>query len=494
MASVENFLSELPPEVVLKITDYLEVPDVLRCMRVCKAWQEILSVGEMTPFWRRACVHIGLPQYYVKEHMTSPKFPSELFHEIRLHRDKVAALSPEIHSIGGIHPFESTQKCEYAGGGFFVKTIDYCSLEYEETVIGEFSPDKRTIVKRDSYKSNCGQVMWARLLAGNILYQTYGPKWFRYEIESQRFIQLTPGKMERGINNTIGHCRHCLFMMLASTENSMYGYSWLFHFLNFSNGRDNDPLEAKHKAPIPHGITQFIPRPVRAHLLPENGSCANRHLLIIQGGTGACVFRITHNEEEGIKVSPKPIGTLNPFFDIDIAVMVVNTTSGMTLSLDEEVIGIITCVVYPFQSGLCLHVFDTQSFERISSVKVDWKEGFNDGEVLACSRLYAALAVGHSKGIVKLVHARTGQVLRNVVGLSRGLPPIVPMSRLLLVHYEGMFGEECLVDIHSPFTLVVLYRKGVNNMEGVWFAPYPVLDDNKYIVELSEESEDDRED
>lgn len=491
---MSNFLCELPPEVVLKITGYMEVPDVLRCLRVCRGWTEMLCVGEMTPFWRRACVHAGLPQYYVKERMRFSKFPNELFHEIRRHKMTVATQKPTIHSIRGIHPFESTQKCEYAGGGFFVKTIDYCSLEYEETIIGEFSPDKRTIVKRDAFKSDCGQVMWAHYLGGNVVYQTYGARWFRYNVESRQLTELTPGKRERGLNYSIGLCRHCVFLMLVSTENSMHGYSWILHFLNFSNGRDRCPLELKHKTPIPHGITQFIPRPVTGHLLPLNGDCSQGHLLIVQGGTGACVFKVTHSDDEGIQVSPKPIGKLNPFFDVDIAVMVVNTTSEMILSHDEEVLGIITCVVYPFQSGLCLHVFDTRTYERISSVKVDWKEGFNDGCVLSISRLYATLAVGHSKGIVKLVHARTGQVLLEVCGLSRGLPPIVPMSRLLLIHYQGTYGEDCMVDVQAPLNLVVLYRKGVRDIAGVWFSPYPAIQTRDYVVNLSEESEDDRDD
>ena len=491
--SYSDFLSQLPPEVVLEITSFLSVRDVLRCLAVCKRWFEILSVGEMTPFWRRACRYAGLPDYYVKKHMTSCTFPSELFHEVRLHKGTIGALRPEIATLSGIHPFESTMKCEYAGNGFFVKTIDYTSLAHEETVIGELCPDKKSIIKRDSYVGTTGQVMWAKCLAGNILYQTHGPHWFRYHIKSRQFVELLPGRLQRGLSDTIGHCRHCLFMMLAGTENTMHGYSWHFHFLIFNNGRDMDPLEQKCKVPIPPGITQFIPRPVKAHLLQDNGSC-DSHRLVIQGGTGACVFRVTHSDEEGIKISPKPIGTLNPFYDSDVAVMVVNTTSEMTLAHDEELIGILTNVVYPFASGLCLHIFETNTYNRLFSVKIDWKEGFNDAEILALSRLYTVIGVGHSKGIVKVVHSRTGRVLLTRSGLSRGLPPVVPMTRLLFVHYQGTYGTECLVDIRQrAFSLLILYRKGLGNIECVCLAPFPQVNSRDYIVELEEESEDDRE-
>ena len=132
-----EFISNLPPEVVLKITSYLPVRDVLRCLAVCRSWKEILEVREMTPFWRRACEFAGLPSYYVREETPKSKYPSELFHEARKHKQHVGTITPEIKKIGGYHPFESTVKCEYAGDGYFVKTIDFCCLKYEETVIGD---------------------------------------------------------------------------------------------------------------------------------------------------------------------------------------------------------------------------------------------------------------------------------------------------------------------------------------------------------------------
>lgn len=488
-----DLLSELPPEVVLKITTFLKVQDVLKCLSVCKQWFKVLSLGEMTPFWRRACLHAGLPDYYIKQRMTYCIFPSELFHEIRLHKETVASLHPEISSLSGIHPLESTMKCEYAGNGFFVKTVDYTSLAYEETVIGRLCPDKKSITKLDSFIGKSGQVIWARCFAGNVLYETNGSNWYRYHIKTRQFFELSSGRLQRGVWSTIGHCRHCLILVLAGTENTMHGYSWLFHFFVYNNGRDQNPVEQKCKLPIPPGITQFIPRPVKAHLLQENGSCSS-HRLIIQGGTGACVFRVTH-DDEGIKISPKPIGTLNPFYDTEAAVMVVNTTSVMTLSHDEQVIGILTNVVYPFTSGLCLHIFETDTYKRVLSVKVDWKDGFNDAEVLALSRFYTVLGVGHSKGIVKIVDSHTGRVLLSRAGLSRGLPPVVPMMRLLSVHFQGTYGDECLVDIRQRFfSLMVLFRKGVGNIEAVCFAPFQSIEYDQYIVELEQESEDDRTD
>lgn len=486
-----DFLSNLPPEVVLKVTAYLPVKDVLKCLAVCRNWNGILSVGELAPFWRRACHHAGLPDYYIREHMPNCKYPSELFHEARLHKDKVALCKPEIHTVTGSHPLESTTKCEYAGQGFFVKTVDYTSLQNEETVIGELCPENKTVLKRDTLTGSYGQVTWAAVTSGNIIWMTQDHHWWRYNIKSRTFHKLVIGRQQRSMGDTIGYCRHCLFLVVAGTENTMHGYSWQFQFLKIDE--KDRATEHKAKTPIPPGITQFIPRPVKAHLIPEDDNCSS-HQLIIQGGTGACVFRVTHDKEEGMKLSPKPIGTLNPFFDSDAAVMVVNTTSEMTLSHDEELIGMVTSVVYPYASGLCLHIFDVKTYERIISVKVDWKDSFNDAEVLCFSRLYAIVGVGHSKGVVKVVQCHTGRILLSHQGLSRGLPPVIPMARLLFVHYQGSYGDESLVDVRSPFTVLVLYRKGIGNIEGVYFHPFPQLASRNHIIELEEESEDDRDD
>ena len=485
-----DLVSKLPPEVFLKITEYLAVSDALRCARVCKNWNELLSLPDMSPLWRRACKYAGLPNYYLKRNSTNP---NKLFHQLRQHLHNINKLTPEISSVIGAHPLESTTKCEYAGQGMFIKSIDYSSLDKRETVIGELCPEKKNIIKRDTMIGDYGQVVWAASIADNIVWHTEDSHWFRYDINERTFHKLFTIGLQRGMGDTIGHCRHCFFIVLAGTENTMHGHSWQFAFIKMRHIYDTNPLYQQVKTPIPPGITQFIPRPVKAHLVADDENCSS-HRLIIQGGTGGCVFKVHHNGPDGIKLSPKPIGTMNPFYDLDAAVMVVNTTSEMILSHDEKLVGMVTSVVYPFLSGLCLHIFDVDTYERIVSVQVDWTEGFNDAEVICLSRLYTLLGVGHSKGVVKVINSRNGKILLTYRGLSRGLPPVIPMARLLFIHYQGAFMEDCLVDVQSPFTLVVLYRKGTGNMEGLYFHPFP---EKPYLgtgIIVEEESEDDRDD
>ena len=487
-----DLVSHLPPEIFLKITEYLSVPDGLRCTRVCRYWNDFFALTEMSPFWRRASRFAGLPDYYVRDNRSNPR---KLFNDIRRHRESIRTLSPTIEGATGNYPLESTTKCEYAGQGLFVKTIDYSSIDKKEIVIAELCPEEKTIKRRDSYTGagDFGQVTWTSIVANNVVWQTQNSHWYRYDISKRTFHEMFTVALSRSMGDTIGHCRHCFFFLLAGTENTMHGYSWLFKFIKMEDPTGaTRPIQQSAKTPIPPGITQFIPRPVKAHLIPDDDECSS-HQLIIQGGTGGCVFRVTHKDGE-IKLSPKPIGTLNPFYDAEAAVMVVNTTSEMTLSHDEQLIGMVTSVVYPYASGLCLHVFDVKTYHRITSVQVDWKDSFNDAEVLCLSRLYTVLGVGHSKGVVKVVDSHNGKILMTQAGLSRGLPPVIPMARLLFIHYQGVYNEEALVNVQTPFALVILFRKGVGNMESMFFHAFP---DNPYTgtgIYVEEESEDDRDD
>ena len=493
-APMVDFFSELPAELIQCILDFMPVSDGLRCTWVSKRWYEVLRQPAMGGFWRRAAQYAGLPEAYIRENFLSCSSPSELFDKARLYTDHIRTIRPQIKLMRGIHPFESTSKCEYAGNGYFVKSVDYQTLESNETAIGELCPHSRTIHKVDSMVGKYGEVEYASVCNNNVIWQTSEGHWFRYDLGMCRFHRFFPKVFKNEMGDNVGHCLNCFLLLIANVENVMHGYNWVLNFFKVEEKEEEEEvvekeveevekeveevekepkvLMAVHKPHIPPGITQFIPRPVKVNIISTDG--CKTHRLIIQGGTGACVFDVTHDFEEGsLKISPKPIATLNPFSDSNIAVMVVTTTSRMTLSADQRLLGLVTSIVYPYTSGLRLHLFDVQTLERVSSVRVRWEDGFNDSNIMALSGLYAVIAVGHSNGAVRVIHCKTGRVIAMHRPLTRGLPPVIPMAKLMSVHMQGGYGKECLVDVNGSFNVAVLYRKGVNNIEAVFFDPYP---------------------
>lgn len=462
----------LPPTALQTIAEYLEVRDVLRCMTVCRGWFELFRYGEIfEAFWCRTYRYMGLSAAYIQEHVPRCEFPSDLYAEIIRHRDHVKGILPEVKVLTGPFPFDSSTKCEHAGDGYFVKTVDFCSLDHEETVVGQLCPQRRVITKLDAMGGAYGEVKWAGISAGHVVWNTSKDYWFRYDLQNATFDDLFPEvKVAKSSGDTIGHCKNCLFFVLAGTENEMHGYSWHLHFLKVDQEKRRT-LEHQCKLPVPPSATQFIPKPVTAHITSSDGCLTHR--LFIQGGSGTCVYGVQHQPPIGISLSREPLAMLNPFYDTGAAVMMANTTSPLRLSRDDQLAAIVTSVVYPFSSGLCLHIFDLTSCERVVSVKVNWAEKYNDAEILAFSGLYTVLGVGHSRGVVKLVQSRTGKVLLEKAGIGGGLPPVIPMARLLFCHYQGVYCEESLSDIFSLMTLAVLYRKGVGNIQGLFLDPFP---------------------
>ena len=478
--------SKLPVDMIQYISNFLSVRDVLAWRRVCKLWKDSLQNPAMSAFWRRASKHAGLPDYCVQRLLPDCDTVDELFHRTRRYTDHVARIHPVIKTLRGIHPFESTTNCLYAGNGYFVKTVDSQSLENEELAVGELCPYRRTIQKVASITGKYGEVSDALLFANNIVWQTSEGYWFRYSLEDESCSRLFERLIKRQRGDVVGYCRHCLFMIIANSESVMHSYNWKLRLFKIEG---DSVIESAHTLPIPSKITQYIPRPVKPHLVSSDG--CKTHRLIVQGGTGACVFDVTHNsEEKKIELFSKPITILNPFYDSNIPVMVVTTTSEMVLSRDESFVGLLTSMVYPDPSGLCLHFFDLKTYQRSLSVRIKWADGFTNCQLLAVSKLYAVVGIGHSNGLVKIVHCRSGNVVHSISPLSKGLPPVIPAANLQAVHLQGVYGEECLVNIVGKFSIVAMFRKGVGNIEAVFYDPFPP---SLALLENKADSESDNE-
>ena len=464
-----DMFTKLPPDIIQHITNYLRVSDVLEWRTVCKAWKEMLANPALAAFWRRATVYAGLPAEWVKRLQSEFKCVDGVFHQARLYTDHIARVRPEREILKGHYPFESSSRCVYAGQGYFVKTLDRQCLEEEETVIGELCPRRRTILKVASVKGRYGDATYAAVFANHVVWQTTEGRWLRYNLETHTHSRLFERIVQKDSGDGVGFCRHCLFLVIGSSETITHSYHWSLRLLKVEG---DTLIDYTHKAPIPNKLTAYMPRPVKPIVVSWDG--CKTHRLVVQGGTGACVFKVTHDvKQRKIEVS-KSLATLNPFYDLDhIAVMVVTTTSHILLSPDETFIAFLTSLVYPYNTGLCLHFFNLKTFARMLSVRIKWPEGFNDCKLLAVSPLYAVIAVGHSDGVAKIVHCRSGNIISSITPLSKSRPLAFSMAKHTHVNMHGAYGEECLSDIRGKLSIAVMYRRGNGNMEALFYAPFP---------------------
>ena len=67
-----DYLSLLPPELVVKVLCFLGADDIFSCMLVCRHWCRVVS--ECDPYWTSLCKKIGVSEYMLREER--PKYGS----------------------------------------------------------------------------------------------------------------------------------------------------------------------------------------------------------------------------------------------------------------------------------------------------------------------------------------------------------------------------------------------------------------------------------
>ena len=471
-----DFFSNLDLDLVLNITLHLSTDDVLRCLVVCKGWSDMLRSKAFDPFWRRACEETGLSDPVQKAQQQKVASFYELFLIARRFGRVIASHTPQVKVLtGSPYPFDSTMNSEHAGQGYFVKHIDMLSVEYKETVIGKYNEETGIISKVGSKPGTHGWLLWSGMSARNVLWATTDGVWFGFEIDTEVFYTLLPHRKLSLGHEAVGCCENCLFVAIVSVESKLRGNVFSLQLLRLDSGMET-PVEWKHDIPFAKGLSSFMPKPVSALITPEGGSCSS-HLLMLQSGYCVAVYRVEYKSEtKEINIpTTTPLAILNPYDDSDIAVMVVNNTSRLTLSRDKKFLGMLTSIAYPYHSGLFIHLWSADTFKRVSSVKVDWSKGeFSDPHLLSLGGLYSAIAVGHSFGCLKIVASRTGKVFKEHTMYARALQSVLPFIFEVTVDYIGVLSDACLNDL-SPVRVKMLFRDSRGrdraNMRMLQFVP-----------------------
>ena len=454
-----DFFSNLDLDLVLNITLFLTTDDVQRCLRVCKGWADMLRSKAFDPFWRRACEEAGLTEPIQKAQQQKVASFYELFLVARRFGRVIASHTPQLKVLtGSPYPFDSTMNSEHAGQGYFVKHIDMLSVEHKETVIGKYDEEKGIIAKVGSKPGTNGWILWSGVSAKNVLWATTDGVWLGFEIDTEVFYTLLPHRKLSLGHEAVGCCENCLFLAIVSVESKLRGNVFSLQLLRLEPGMET-PVEWKHDIPFVKGLSSFMPKPVSALIVPVGGTCSS-HFLMLQSGYCVAVYKVDYNSEaKEITLSADPLAILNPYEDSDIAVMVINNMSRLTLSRDKKVLGMLTSMAYPYHSGLFIHLWSIDTFKRVSSVKVDWSKGeFSEPRLLSLGGLYSAIAVGHSYGCLKIVSSRTGKVFMEHTMYARALQAVLPFVFEVTVDYIGVLSDACLNDLTLPLKFKMLFR------------------------------------
>lgn len=78
-----DFVTQLPLEVLSVVLSFLPLCDVLKCMRVCRRWQEVIS--HLQPYWNNLLLGLDLPQISLIKYAKLFPHKKDLFLDLKRH-------------------------------------------------------------------------------------------------------------------------------------------------------------------------------------------------------------------------------------------------------------------------------------------------------------------------------------------------------------------------------------------------------------------------
>ena len=244
-----DFLSLLPPEIVIQILSYLSVDDLVSGLQVCKDWRRLISGA--TPVWKTAPQKMGL-----SESIMSAKLPkyngslSALTLAAWKHRKCIASSRPSLVAMDTYFSGTRNQmalrrlvdrKCDYhwAGNGVVVCHKMDASLNIDILLMTDAFSFK--ILCSYCALDACLQLRWAAAIGSEyLIWRNYsGNKWVKCSLkESKLSVWIDDSIREEGV---AGVCDKCgLITILPSSVDQEAGL-WHMSILK---------LIAGHKRPV----------------------------------------------------------------------------------------------------------------------------------------------------------------------------------------------------------------------------------------------------
>ena len=474
-----DFVSRLPPEIVLDIVLNLGVEDVVQCLLVSKQWHDILSGLE--PYWRRACLEFGLPDHVVGRLRPRYATSKALLFAARQHRQSICATRPQCFSLSQEgYPYDTHYACQYTNGDMILGTV-----------YRDFRP-KEIIVERVCYRSVVrvrtlfpqfastaeNRIIWGYLSQEYLLCVTASGIWSAYDssINSPLFRWKSDSMYDSDIR--IGCCEKCLIVCTAK----------LFSFRNeesywdlkvFKVGRDfSTHVPSVMKFKIFTGNREITLRQAscgkkRIWLLPSSkhtdtdGFCRS-HTLLIQWAHTVAAHALTSKAKTCIlSRHPRTLLTI-PCRREHIELAIVRNhglNTEFCLSADSKLLGMI------FQSHL--HVWDVSTSEKLCCAEIILDQYSHEQlRLIALGHIYSIVGL-EFKNAVLVVATQTGKVVLKYAGFARKHGRMVPPY----IEFLSAVSEDWLNDISCPCSTarptVVYWNKTNRCIEGVAFGqPY----------------------
>ena len=483
--STVDFLSLLPPELVLRVCLCLSPAEVTRCLLVCRAW--CIRLSQLEPYWRAACTAAGLSGFMVRKFGPRHKTSRELFLATKNYLKSLAAPPPTTVNLTRGYPFDVRYTHQYARQGCIIGTI-YRDFQPREMAVervrgGELT---RTHTLRLAFNSRSEhRLVWGSLLEGNIyVCATASGRWSLYDLS-------TPGSLSPSLSWAgdplydtdlrLSSCERCGLVAMAKLvsfhtvdEESFWDLRFLrlglhlsppSHLLRFRLYHKNKDIVGRR---VPHGkrwawlVSKTPP--------PSPGETCSDHLLLLQWANSITshVFITTETGLSLVSQTPHQ-AFLSPCTSLDSTL---HNSSGLhthfVLSSDHQLVGVV------FQARL--QVWELWTGREMSNVQLPVREPFEQLQLLAVGHLLSVVGLQYSTELL-LVLSLSGEVVWRCRGFAQQHSHMVPPYTQLLCLGE----EQWLSDFSSPSRrrTLTFWNKTNRSLEAVLLGEEPVANDNQ---------------
>ena len=481
-ADVVDFLSFLPPEVVLRVALALSARDVTRCLLVCRSWCSRL--GQLEPYWRVACRRMGLSGSMVQKFGPLHDTARELYLAAQNHKRGLAALPPITCTLTQGYPFDIRYSHQYAREGSIIGTV-YQHFKPREIVVEAVRGGKltRTHTLDLAFERRPeNRVIWGHLFGCVYVCATASGRWTAYDLHTCSSVFSWHGDPMYDTELSLGCCELCALVVmskLVSFHNVDEQSFWDLRFIRL--GLDQtQPRSYVLRFKLYHGNRDIVGRTVAygkrkvclvSEAPPTGGTCST-HLVLLQWANAVAGYVLTWKGNSASLSRHPHLRYSAPCETLDSAVVSrggLNTE--MTLSADSQLLALV------FQTRL--HVWNLWSARELSAADLPphMHKRFERIRLLALGHFYTVIGLEFSTSLLVLL-THTGQVVKRCSDFARQHSHMLPPYTELLC----VSNEQWLSDIAEPCTatrcMVVFWNKTNRSLEAVLLGEGGAIIDN----------------
>ena len=489
-----DFISQLPPEVVLNIACNLELEDAVNCLLVCHSWRYVLSGLE--PFWRQACFRFGLSEAVVRKLLPRYKGSSKnLLLAAKRHRDLLRATLPELRTITEGCPYNVHRVCQYTGGEDMVSVIyqDFRPCQILVETLQYSSVQQNMLIQLSVYRTAENRIVWCHLFPDFLYCATASGLWSVYYTRLSQ-MPLLEWKSEPlyDPDQRIGCCASCHMVctckLVCCHNQEPY---WDVRIISVNEQAALECVDLKrgrkYRKPDLQGIVKFklfaTNREITARqsnsaekkiaLLPDSserdpkGRCLSHRLLL----QWANVISAHHVAIDGRRTltstSPESEYTV-PCDPKHIELAIVRNhglNSEFETSSDGQLIGML------FQSHLIVWDVETGKEISIAEIVLD-KYNYEQMKLIALGHIYSLVGLEFSN-VLLVVANSTGEVVLKCINFAHKHCTMLSPY----IDFLTAVRTEWLSDITSPCTkdrpAVTFWNKTNRSIEGIYFGREP---------------------